>query len=192
MDTRTTLLGRRRLLAGSAGLGLAAIAGVSLAAAQATPEPSDDTTDDTANDTTDDATSTSEDAFLARATERYDEFVTGLAGALSISDTATVDSAIRTSLTAMVDARLAEGTISADAAESARSAIASSPAPLAALLMAGRVGGRGRGHGGPGWGGRDSARTEDETDDGTGGTSDPAASSSPSTEGVAATPAAAL
>jgi hypothetical protein len=145
-------LSRRTVLGGAAGLGLAAVTRSVLVHAQATPEASDDP-------------STTEDTRLARAAERYDEFVSGLAGALDIADTATVDAAIRTSLTAMIDAQLAAGEISANDAEAARTAIASAPSPVAGLLMAGR--GDRAGFGGDGWGGlgrRPSHQSTDDTD----------------------------
>ena len=190
MDAAANQFGRRRLIAGTTaglGLGLAAIAGVSLANAQSTPEASDDATGDTL--------STPDDAFVARATERYDEFVAGVAGALSIPDTAAVDTAIRASLTGMVDSRLADGEISANAAETARTAIASSPAPLAGLLMAGRggFGHGGRGLGGRGTGDRDTdSRRDGDSDEGSGGTTAPESSASPSPDASAATPAVAV
>ena len=135
--------GRRAVLAGAAGLGIAAIAGGSFAVAQATPDASDGTTTGTTtNDTTTDTADRS-----AEAAARYDDFVTRLSGNLSIGDSTTVDAAIRAALTAMVDERLAAGEISANDATAAKAEIASSPSPVFGLFGGPHGGGRG-GHGG--------------------------------------------
>lgn len=165
MTRLTQPFGRRTMIAGAAGLGIATVAGASLVAAQATPEPSDPATDDMATDDT---------AFADReavAAERYDTFVTELAAALAISDTATVDTGIRTALTAMVEARLAAGEISADDAETLTTEIASAPAPLLGGLIAVRRGPGGRGGrpgvgfpGGVGGAGRANDPDDDDTD----------------------------
>lgn len=163
MTRLTQPFGRRTMIAGAAGLGIATVVGGSLVAAQATPEPSDPATDDA---TTDDTAFADREAVAA---ERYQTFVTELAAALAISDTATVDTGIRTALTALVDARLAAGEISADDAETLTTEIASAPAPLLGGLIAGRRGRGGRGGrpgvGFPGGVGRDSdADSDDDTD----------------------------
>jgi hypothetical protein len=58
------------------------------------------------------------------STTQYQEFVSKLATNLGIADSATVDTAISTTLTQMVDDALASGSISADEATAAKTAIA--------------------------------------------------------------------
>jgi hypothetical protein len=144
MDSLNQPHGRRTLIAGAAGLGLASVIGGSLVRAQATPEPSGGTTTDTTTQDTDRA---------AEAATRYDDFVAKLATNLGNTDSAAVDTAIRASLTDIVDERLAAGEISANDATAAKTAIASSAAPILGLFAAARYdGGSGRfgGHGRPG------------------------------------------
>src|SRR4051812_36338196 len=72
-----------------------------------------------AQDATPSATSGTE---IAEAS-RYADFVSKLATNLGIADSATVDTAIKTTLKQMVDADLAAGNISANAATAAKQAI---------------------------------------------------------------------
>ena len=168
MDTISSKpFGRRTIFAGAAGLGLATLVGGSLVRAQETP--TDGTPDASSDTTTDEATLREE--IEAEAGARYDDFVSRLAANLSISDTTGVDTAIRTTLTDLVDARLEAGEISANDADAARTAITDSPAPLMGIFLAGHgdgqggFGGRRRGLGGPGMPGDD--QPDDGTDDGT-------------------------
>lgn len=164
--------GRRTVVAGAAGLGLATLVGGSFVRAQDTPATP--TPDDGSDAATDDSTQREE--FEAEAGARYDDFVSRLAGNLGGVDSTTVDTAIRATLTDLVDARLAAGEISANDADAARTAITDSPAPLLGMFLAGRgdgpggFGGRGHGgFGGPGTPGDDSPDdgTDDTTDDAT-------------------------
>lgn len=177
MDSLNQPHGRRTLIAGAAGLGLASVIGGSLVRAQATPEPSDGTTTDATTEETDRAT---------EAAARYNDFVAKLATNLGGTDSTAVDAAIRASLTDIVDERLAAGEISANDATAAKTAIASNASPVLGLFAAGghdggfgRFGGHGR-PGGFGFGGRPG-------DDETGEDTDPA-----DTDTTDATPAAAV
>lgn len=137
MDTTTQLYGRRAVIAGAAGvagLGLATLAGSRFAAAQVTPEADEE--------------ATRRDEIEAEVAARYDDFVSRLATSLGLTDTASVDTGIRDALTGMIEARLEAGEISANDAEAATTAIASSPAPLFGLMIAGGRGRQRRGHGG--------------------------------------------
>jgi len=128
--TPASVLNRRRVLAGTAGLGAAALLGVKLVQAQTatgTPEAGTGTTE------------TDEQTY-------YDNFVGKLAANLNISDAATVDSAIRDSLTEIVDEELAGGHISRDTATRLKENIASGDVPF---LFPGRRG-MGRHGGKPG------------------------------------------
>ncbi len=161
--------GRRTIFAGAAGLGLATLVGGSLVGAQDTPALGTPVASTDIGTDADEATLRAK--FEAEAGARYDNFVTRLAGNLSISDSAEVDTAIRTTLMSLVDARLEAGEISANDADAARTAIADSPAPLIGIFLTGRrdgpggFGGRGRGGmGAPGMFGDDTS--EDDTDRG--------------------------
>ena len=129
-NTPASALNRRRVLAGTAGLGAAALLGAKLVQAQtATGTPEAGTTE------------TDEQTY-------YDNFVGKLAANLNISDAATVDTAIRDSLTEIVDEELAGGHISQDTATKLKENIASGDVPF---LFPGRRGmGRrgGESHGG--------------------------------------------
>lgn len=178
MDDIRKPIGRRTVFAGAAGLGLATLVGGTLVRAQDTPATGEATpTTGTDTDTTTDEATLREE-FAAEAGARYDDFVSRLAGNLGITDSTQVDTGIRTTLTDLVDARLAAGEISANDADAARTAIADNPAPLVGLFMAGRrdgPGGFGRGRGGfhrPGM--------SDQPDDDTDGTDE----TSPATPGA--------
>ena len=146
--TRTSSLNRRRVLAGTAGIGAAALLGARLVQAQdstATPGAGTSTTD-----------ATSEQTY-------YDNFVSKLAANLNISDAATVDKAIRDSLTQIVDEELAGGHISQDTANKLKQNIASGDVPF---LFPGRHdrNGKGRGHGGKN---DDDSKDDGDTNDST-------------------------
>ena len=170
MNTTSRSVGRRGLVAGAAGLGIATLVGGSIVRAQdtpstGTPDPATET------DTGTDASNVREE-FEAEAGARYDDFVSRLAGNLGIGDTASVDTAIRTTLTDLADARLAAGEISANDADAARTAITENPAPPMGLFLGGhhddRGGVSGRVRGGFGRLGLPrNAQPDDDTDDGT-------------------------
>src|SRR3954451_12684603 len=145
-NTTASMLNRRRVLAGTAGLGAAELLGAKLVQAQ------------TATGTPEAGTSTTETAKKAY----YDDFVGKLAANLNISDAATVDTAIRNSLTEIVDEELAGGHISQDTATRLKQNIASADVPF---LFPGRRG-MGR-HGGPMGGGKPGDKSDDngDTDD---------------------------
>ncbi len=93
----------------------------------------------------------------ATAGNRYQDFLDQLAANLGGTDAATLDTAIRTTLKQAVDARLADGEISANAADALKRQIDAADVPLRHVgLIGGRLGGRdGFGHGlrrGPGRG----------------------------------------
>src|SRR3954451_18613964 len=145
-NTPASTLNRRRVLAGTAGLGAAALLGAKLVQAQTatgTPEAGTGTTE------------TDEQTY-------YNNFVSKLAANLNISDAATVDTAIRDSLTELVDEELAGGHISQDTATRLKENIASGDVPF---LFPGRRG-MGR-HGGPMGGGKPGDKSDDngDTDD---------------------------
>lgn len=113
-------LTRRRVLAGGAGIGVAALAGATLAYAQsATPSPGTGTTGD----------QSSSDA-QAMAAQAYQTFVSDLTTNLGLTDTAATDQAIRTSLSQEVDTLLSQGHISQDEATALKQRIASADVPL--------------------------------------------------------------
>lgn len=161
MDLVNRPHGRRAVIVGAAGIGLASIVGGSLVHAQTTPEAGDATpTDETTPEQTDRS---------AEAAARYDDFVSKLATNLGNTDPTAVDTAIRTSLTTIVDERLAAGEISANDADAAKTAIASSPAPIFGIFAGtfrggGRDGGRWGRTGGPGFGGRFCGDSDTGTD----------------------------
>lgn len=173
--SKNTPFGRRTIFASAAGLGLATLVGGSLVRAQDTPAPGTPDASTNIGTETDEATLRAE--FEAEAGARYDDFVSRLAGNLSIADSAEVDTAIRTTLTNLVDARLEAGEISANDADAARTAITDNPAPLMGIFLAGRGDGPG-GFGGRGRGGMDGSgmfgddASDDDTDDGTDDDSD--------------------
>jgi hypothetical protein len=144
--TLSSSLNRRRVLAGTAGIGAAALLGAKLVQAQdstATPGAGTSTTEETDEQT------------------YYDNFVSKLAANLGISDSATVDKAIRNSLTQIVDEELAGGHISQDTANKLKENIASGDVPF---LFPGRHGRRGMGRG---QGGKDETEDQNGTDDST-------------------------
>ncbi|HEX3303708.1 MAG TPA: hypothetical protein VHR64_12560 [Thermomicrobiales bacterium] len=98
----------------------------------------------------------------------YQDFVDGLAANLGISDPATVDAAIKTTLKQQVDAELAAGNISANDATALKERI--DAADFGPFLFG--VGQHdGHGIGGPGRGGHDhpgTGKNDNEQDDGSG------------------------
>lgn len=150
-STLSSSLNRRRVLAGTAGIGAAALLGTKLVRAQdstATPGAGTSTPGTSTTETTDEQT-------------YYNNFVSKLAANLGISDAATVDQAIRDSLTQIVDEELAGGHISQDAANQMKENIASGDVPF---LFPGR---HGRGGMGRGRGGKSDSKDQDDTDDST-------------------------
>ncbi len=140
-NTPASVLNRRRVLAGTAGLGAAALLGAKLVQAQtATGTPEAGTTE------------TDEQTY-------YDNFIGKLAANLNISDAATVDTAIRASLTEIVDEELAGGHISQDTATKLKENIASGDVPF---LFPGR---RGMGRHGGGMRGGKPGNGNDKSDD---------------------------
>jgi hypothetical protein len=122
-------LGRRNVIAGIAGLGIAAGIGASQVLAQdATPTPSDETGGTTSGEQPDKA---------AEIGAAYQNFVGKLATNLGESDTAKVDTAIRDALKAMVDEQYNDGKISRNLADDLKSRIDSSDAPLAVAMLGG-------------------------------------------------------
>jgi len=158
-------LGRRNVIAGIAGLGIAAGIGASQVLAQdATPTPSDET-----GGTTDQQPDKAAEIGAA-----YQNFVGKLATNLGESDSAKVDTAIRDALKAMVDEQYNDGNISRNLADDLKSRIDSSDAPLAVAMIAGRgilriEHRRDRRHGGQGDGqpGDDDTTTEQPSTEGT-------------------------
>ena len=143
VSEKSAALNRRRVLAGTAGLGAAALLGAKLVQAQTatgTPEAGTGTTE------------TDEQTY-------YDNFVGKLAANLNISDAATVDTAIRDSLTEIVDEELAGGHISQDTATKLKENIASGDVPF---LFPGRRGLGGHGGGTPGDKNDDNGDTTDD------------------------------
>jgi hypothetical protein len=122
-------IGRRNVIAGIAGLGVAAGIGASQVLAQdatpsATEEPSDTTIDE-------------QPGKMAEIGAAYQDFVGKLATNLGESDTAKVDTAIRDALKAMVDDQYTAGNISRNLADDLKSRIDSSDAPLAVAMLGG-------------------------------------------------------
>lgn len=143
--TLTSSLNRRRVLAGTAGIGAAALLGARLVRAQdstATPGAGTTTTETTNEQT------------------YYNDFVSKLAANLNISDAATVDKAIRDSLTQIVDEELAGGHISQDTANKLKQNIATGDVPF---LFPGRHDRDGKGR----WRGdkHDSNESDDDSND---------------------------
>ena len=137
------VIGRRNLLAGIGGLGLAGVIGINRVLAQeATPTATDD------EDASDDPDAVVEDAFAdaeREIGEAYQNFVAKLADQLGNTDAATVDTAIRNALKAMVDQEFDEGNISRNLATEIKERIDASEAPLMTAMLgavAVRAGGR--------------------------------------------------
>jgi hypothetical protein len=139
--TERSLIGRRNILAGIGGLSLAGAIRINRVFAQeATPTATDD--EDGGETDVEPA-----DADIEREIdEAYDNFVAKLAEQLGDTDAATVDTAIRNALKAMVDQEFDEGNISRNLATEIKERIDESEAPLATAMigaMAIRGGGRG-------------------------------------------------
>lgn len=118
-------MGRRNVIAGMAGLGIAAGLGPNRVRAQeATPSADDDTDDDGVGGETSDGDI---DAEIGAA---YQNFVGKLAANLGQTDTTAVDTAIRDALKAIVDEEFAAGDISQNLATELKDRIDTSPAPL--------------------------------------------------------------
>jgi hypothetical protein len=120
-------IGRRNVIAGIAGLGIAAGIGVTQVVAQdATPSATEETgagTDQTTRE--------------AKVGAAYQDFIGKLTTNLGESDPAKVDTAIRDALKAMVDEQFDAGTISANLRDDLKSRIDSSDAPLGVAMLAG-------------------------------------------------------
>lgn len=181
-------LTRRRMIAGGAGVGVAALAGVTLAYAQsASPSPSGDTFGTSGQATPSAGTSQSTSNAQEMAAQAYQTFVSNLTTNLGLTDTAATDQAIRTSLSQEVDALLSEGHISQDEATALKQRITSDDVPLPIGLgwrawrdeRGGRRGSDGPGAMGGGPGGFGGPRGGDGTSPGT--SSSPSASASSST-----------
>jgi hypothetical protein len=123
-------IGRRDVIAGVSGMGLAGVFGLRQAMAQ-------DDLEDEAGD--DDDGSTTEIEVFGRpvAGERYQDFVAKLAASLGETDPAVVDTAIRDALKAMVDERFDAGEISRNLATEIKEKIDTSEAPLMAFVVGG-------------------------------------------------------
>jgi len=121
-------IGRRNVIAGIAGLGVAAGIGVTQVVAQtATPSATRET-----GGTTD-----QQPDKIAEIGAAYQDFVGKLTTNLGESDTAKVDTAIRDALKAMVDDQYTAGNISRNLADDLKSRIDSSDAPLAVAMLGG-------------------------------------------------------
>lgn len=110
-------LNRRRVLAGTAGLGAAALLGAKLVQAQSAPS-------------TPGAGSSTGASKASAEQARYDDFLSKMATNLGVADAATVDKAIRASVTQMVEEELAGGHISQDAANKMKANIDSTNVPF--------------------------------------------------------------
>jgi hypothetical protein len=131
------LIGRRNILAGIGGLGLAGAVGINRVLAQeATPTASDD------EDGGETDVEPADVDFEREIGDAYDNFVAKLAEQLGDTDAATVDTAIRNALKAMVDQEFDEGNISRNLATEIKERIDESEAPIA-TAMAGAVIARG-------------------------------------------------
>ena len=132
------MLGRRNVLAGIAGMGVAGGLGITRVLAQETdPTPSDpQTTDSGGTIESDTGEENTLNDGVARG-EKYQDFVAKLAANLGESDPATVDTAIRDSLKSMVDDVFNAGDISKNAATSIKEAIDTSDAPIAVAMLGG-------------------------------------------------------
>ena len=122
--------GRRDIIAGVSGMGLAGVFGLRQARAQ--DEVEDDEEDE-------DQGSTVEIEVFGRPMpgERYQDFVAKLAASLGETDPTVVDTAIRDALKAIVDERFDAGEISRNLADEIKEKIDTSEAPLMALGVGG-------------------------------------------------------
>jgi hypothetical protein len=121
-------VGRRNVIAGIAGLGIAAGIGVTQVVAQTATPSATDQTGDTATAQTDKA---------AEIGAAYTNFVGKLTTNLGESDPTKVDTAIRDALKAMVDEQFDAGNISRNLADDLKTRIDSSNAPLAVAMLGG-------------------------------------------------------
>lgn len=103
---------RRQVMAGALGAGVTSLTAGTIVRAQTAASPAG-----------------SASRGMGTATAQYDDFVGKLAANLGNLDVSRVDTAIRTSLKQMVDARLAAGSISANTAVSLKQQIDSSAFP---------------------------------------------------------------
>ena len=130
-------VGRRSVIAGIAGLGIASGMGISRTLAQeSTPEATDE--EGTDQGTSDDISAERE----AEIGAAYQNFVGKLAANLGETDTAAVDTAIRDALKAIVDEEFAAGNISQNLTTELKDRIDASPAPLRLGRLGGMRGGR--------------------------------------------------
>ena len=119
-------LGRRNVIAGIAGFGIAASIGArEVLAQESTPEVDDSDESDPGED---DQAPTGEMA--AERGAAYENFVGKVSTNLGEPDTAAVDTAIRDALKAMVDEQFDAGKISENLATKLKEKIDTSPAPL--------------------------------------------------------------
>jgi hypothetical protein len=122
-------MGRRNVIAGIAGIGVAAGIGATRVVAQdATPSATEEPGTGTGTD------QTTKDAEIGAA---YQDFVGKLTTNLGESDPTKVDTAIRDALKAMVDEQFDAGTISANLRDDLKSRIDSSDFPLGVAMLAG-------------------------------------------------------
>jgi hypothetical protein len=123
-------IGRRDVIAGISGMGLAGVFGLRQAGAQ------DEVEDDEGDE---DDGSTMEIEVFGRPVpgERYQDFVAKLAASLGETDPAVVDTAIRDALKAIVDERFDAGEISRNLADEIKEKIDTSEAPLMAVAVGG-------------------------------------------------------
>lgn len=129
-------LGRRIFVAGAAGVGLAGLLGMGVALAQ---DDDDDDLDDIFDDADDldDIDDADDVAEANQAGAAYQNFLGKLTTNLGLTDTATVDLAIRDALKVMVDEKLTEGSISQNDADAIKERIDTGISPLGVAALAG-------------------------------------------------------
>jgi len=170
--TRDRIIGRRIVLAGVAGLGMASLIGLNAVLAQDSTDDTDDSNDDT--DDSDSHTTDDDDSEVdAEIGATYQNFLAKLTTNLGMTDTAEVDLAIRSSLKSMVDEKFTEGSISQNDADAIKERIDIGASPLGVAMLAGM---RGRG-----MERRRKRRNEEEADDGIGSDTAPAGRTSEAT-----------
>lgn len=150
------VVGRRIVLAGVAGLGMASLIGLNVALAQ---DSTDDTESEDDNDIDgSDDVDTEIDAEVGAA---YQNFLGKLTTNLGMTDTSEVDLAIRASLKAMVDEKFTEGSISQNDADAIKERIDTGVSPLGVAMLGGVRG-------------RRQKRRDERRDNDTGSDTDPA------------------